>query len=466
MIAKLPPGPRESSLRQALRFGAAPLEYFSELARRYGDTFTLRLPGDPPRVVCSHPEDIRRVLALPPTAYTSRELALPLNLGKRSLLFLDGDEHLADRRLMVPALHGERVTNHVATIEAITAECVAKWPRARSMSLGPELHRITLDVILRCVFGLERGPRVERCARRITEWLDAMLSPTLFSLSILLNPGRMRRFFDAQVERSPLRHGGRRRGVRPWPWQRIADRKAEVMAILEQEIAELRERGAGERCDVLATLIDARYEDGTPMSDATLVDELLTLLVGGHETTATALGWLFAELLLRPDLLARVRDELARECPEGPLEPASLRRLRLLDACILESLRLHPIAPAISRHLVEPLALRECEVPAGALVWASLHLAHTNTDTWSDPLEFRPERFLAGEKPPNTTFLPFGGGRRRCLGMTFAGIEMLVVAATILRRTDLRAVAATRPKAMFRGITIAPGGGLPVIVSA
>lgn len=446
-FAALPPGPSESPLRQALRFGAAPLDYFTELAARYGDTFTLRLPGDPPRVVCSDPEDVRRVLALPPSAYTSRELAIPLNMGARSLLFLDGDEHLADRRLMVPALHGARITEHVPTIQAITSEAIASWPRERPMPLQAALHRITLEVILRCVFGLERGPRVERCAALTSAWLDTMLSPTFFSLSVLLNPGRVRRFFDAQVERSPLRAPGRARTLRPWPWQRIADRKAEVMAILAAEI------------------VAARYENGTPMSDASLVDELLTLLVGGHETTSTALAWLFVDLLGHPDALARVRDELAQACPAGHLEPPAFKRLAYLDACIRESLRLHPIAPAISRHLVEPLTLRRCEVPAGALVWPSLYLAHTNPSTWPDPLAFRPERFLAGkaDKPTSGEYLPFGGGRRRCIGMTFAGLELLVVAAEILQRTDMQWIGPP-PSAAFRGITIAPSGALPVVV--
>lgn len=457
----LPPGPTGSPFAVGARFAAAPFRFLEGCARDHGDTFTLRLPGDPPRVVCSHPEDVKRIFALPADAFTAADVPIPLNLGDRSLLFLDGDAHVADRKLMVPPLHGEHLAGYVATMRELTAEAVQAWPRGRPFPLHTEMQRITLRVILRCVFGLARGPRIERLERVTTEWLDGTLHPAVFFLGVFAGLSRVRRFLEASARRSRAAYPPRPRPWRVLPWQRLGDRKAEVVSILEQEIEACRAAGEG-RTDVLAMLLRARYDDGSPMSDAALVDQLLTLLVGGHETTANSLSWVFRHLLRSPDALARCRAELAEVCPSGELDAASVKRLRYLDACVQEAMRLSPIAPAVTRNLVKPLELRTCVAPAGSIVWAAVYLTHARPDVWPEPLAYRPERFLDA-RPAASEFLPFGGGRRRCIGMAFASLEMVVLLAEILRRADLRLAPDAKPEPILRGITISPADGLRVV---
>ncbi|MSP59199.1 MAG: cytochrome P450 [Myxococcales bacterium] len=460
---ELPPGPDLHPLRQGMRFGASPFGFLDECARRHGDSFTLRLPGDPPRIVCSHPEDVRRIFALEPDHYVSHDVSIPLNLGARGLLFLDGESHLADRRLMVPPLHGDHLEGYARLIQQVTARRIASFRPGDSFAMHPEMQWVTLSVIMTCVFGLAEGHRLERLRHLTTRWLDGTLTPLVFLVSMAVTATRVRRFLDRAAAASQARYP---EGPAPWrllPWQRLADAKAEIIAILEQEIAECRVRPPGDRRDVMALLVSARYEDGRALETGALIDELIMLLVGGHETTANALCWALRHILARPDVLDRLRAELDEAFPGGKVDATKARKLPYLDACIKESMRLTPIAPAVGRSLIKPLPLERGEAPAGTIVWPCIYLTHRRPDLWPAPEEFRPERFLGEAKVSPNHFFPFGGGRRRCIGMAFASLEMQVVLAELLMTCDLALATGSRPTPIMRGITISPADGLRVV---
>ncbi|MEO7331881.1 MAG: cytochrome P450 [Minicystis sp.] len=458
----LPPGPAISSFRQGARFGTNPFAFLEECARAYGDCFTLRLPGDPPRVVCSNPEDVRRIFALEPDRYASHDVSIPLNLGERSLLFLDGDKHLADRRLMVPPLHGEHLDGYGRLMQAIVQRALTDWPRGEPVSFHARMQWVTLSVIMGCVFGIDEEQRLSRLRTLTTEWLDGTLTPLVFLISVAVTASRVRRFLDAEVAKSRDRPD---RGA-PWrflPWQRLADTKSEIERILGEEIDRAKAEGAEGRSDVLAMLVRARYEDGGAMEQASLLDELLTLLVGGHETTANALCWAMMHLLQNPETLAAARAELDAAFPEGAVDPARARKLPYLEACIKESMRLSPIAPAVGRTLTQPLSLTRAEIPAGTILWPCVYLTHRRADLWPEPTRFQPQRFLGEQKLSPNQFFPFGGGRRRCTGMVFAGMEMQIVLAELLLRAELRLAPTTAPAPVMRGITVSPADGLRVV---
>ncbi|MDI1447787.1 cytochrome P450 [Polyangium sp. 6x1] len=458
----LPPGPEEPPFLQAMRFGRDPYAYLEDCVRRYGDVFTLRLPGDPPRVVSSDPAIVRQIFALKPDDYAQGQQSFPMNIGESSLLFLDGDRHHRDRQLMMPHLHGERLRTYATSMCTSTDRVVDCWEPGEQLAIHSELQDITLDVILRCVFGAEDDRRAARIRGPLLTWLNGAMTPALFMASALLNANRVRSLLDGAVRR---RLAGGPVPRRPLlPWEKWGAAKAEVLEYLREDVERCRREGAAGRSDVLALLAEARYEDGALMDVAHVQDELVTLLVGGHETTANTLTWALYHVLSRPEVLAEIRAERERVFSDNPFDPARAGELVYLDACIKEAMRITPIAPAVGRHLKRPMRIREYDIPSDTIVWACIALAHRRADTWGDPARFRPERFLAPGSAPTNHFFPFGGGRRTCLGMAFAGVEMRIVLARILERVELRVPAGANAQAEIRGITITPSRELSVSV--
>ncbi|MDC3961046.1 cytochrome P450 [Polyangium jinanense] len=458
----LPPGPEEPPFLQAMRFGRDPYAYLEDCVRRYGDVFTLRLPGDPPRVVSSDPAIVRQIFALKPDDYAQGKQSFPMNIGENSLLFLDGDRHHRERQLMMPHLHGERLRSYAASMCACTDRVVDRWKPGAELAIHSELQDITLDVILRCVFGAEDDKRAARIRGPLLTWLNGAMTPALFFASALLNANRVRAMLDTVVRR---RLAGGPVPRRPLlPWEKWGAAKAEVLEYLREDVERCRKEGTAGRSDVLALLSEARYEDGGLMDMEHVQDELVTLLVGGHETTANSLTWALWHVLSRPEVLAEIRAERKRVFGDNPFDPARAGELVYLDACIKEAMRITPIAPAVGRHLRRPMRIREYEIPSDTIVWACVALAHRRTDTWGDPARFRPERFLEPGAAPTNHFFPFGGGRRTCLGMAFAGVEMRIVLGRILERVELRITPGSNAQAEIRGITITPSKALEISV--
>ena len=449
-MTTLPPGPGIPRVLQLLQWVRRPLPFMEECARAYGDCFTIGfpgLPGAPARsrrptfVFFSHPEAIREIFTGDGEGLHAGEANSFLEplLGEHSLLFLDGSRHLRERRMMQPPFHGERMQAYGEVMRDITASVVDGWPVARPFPIHREMQRITLEVILRTVFGLDEGPRLTRLRDLLVTLLDRATKPHVLLLQVDLGP---------------------------WsPWGRLVRIGREVDQILFAEIARCRAERSSTRTDVLSMLVAARDENGQPMTDQELRDEMFTLLVAGHETTATSLAWAFHRLLANPEVLERIRDELQGVTGGGSLEPSRVASLEYLDAVVKETLRLNPILPVVARRLVTPMRIGGRDLPAGVLATPCIYLAHRRPDVWPNPARFDPTRFV-GLRPSPYSFLPFGGGVRRCLGMAFALYEMKVVLAEVLRRVTLRAAPGHQVRVVRRSITLAPSEGMPVVVDA
>jgi len=426
----LPPGPSAPALVQISRWIVHPLRLLDECHRRYGDVFSLRAPGEGTFVVVSDPELIKRVFAADPDTLLAGEgnrTILEPMLGKHSLLTLDRAEHLRQRRLLLPAFHGERLQAFTSVMREITEASLDTWPVNTPFSLHPMMQSITLDVILRTVFGLANPERHSALRTTLVEMLEVATNPWLLFPGILgLDPFKV-------------------------PWLRLTKLKNAVDAALYKIIEERRHATSGD--DVLSMMLEARDEQGRPMTDIELRDELVTLLLAGHETTATALAWTFDRLLTHPHVHERLRSELA--AGKGD---------EYIDAVIRETLRVRPIGPLVGRVAAKPYQLGTWSLPVGTRIAPSIYLAGRRPDAYPNPDRFIPERWL-GVKPDPYTWLPFGGGTRRCIGMAFAQLEMRIVLQTIVPRATLRLAGSAAP-VVRRGVTLAPAGGTPVVLSA
>jgi cytochrome P450 len=420
---------------QLVEFARRPLEWLEACERRYGDPFTARLPGHGTFVFAAAPGLIKQILTGDDEvlhAGKANAMLEPL-VGRHSVLLLDGAPHLRQRRLLSPPLRGERMQAYAGLIAEIAAAEVARMPRAGAFSLHGHMQAIALDVILRAVFGVEEGAHMSALRRLILEVLEP--PPALLTF---VPP----KYLD--IPFSPFRTFLRRRAA-------LASALREVMAV--------RRAAGGGGADILSLLLAARDVDGRPMSDEELVDELVTMLAAGHETTATALSWTFACVLEHPAVETRLRDEIAG----AAANPAALAALPWLDAVVKETLRLRPIVPDVVRKLQAPMRFAGFDLPAGVSLAPCIHLAHRRADVYPEPERFRPERFL-DLRPDPYAWLPFGGGIRRCLGMAFALYEMKIVIGVVLARLRLRLDRPGTVRVIRRSVTLAPRGGTRVRV--
>jgi cytochrome P450 len=411
--------------------------------REYGPTFTIRLP---PRdiVFFTEPEDIKRIFAARGDEMHAGEFNALLRpiVGPSSVLLLDEQEHMRHRKLLLPPFHGERMRVYGETMQSIAARDVATWPLGEPFALHAHMQAITLDIILRTVFGLEEGAELAGLRDRIRTLLGRGELPVSVPILALLAgaPGRERRA--------------------PFSWL-LVDRRRTDSLIYKQIAARRAAAGKGEHTDVLSLLLAARDEEGNPLTDAEVRDELMTTLAAGHETTATALCWAFEQILSEPRVEARLREEIDGVSKGGVPKPEDVARLEYLDATLREVLRLRPILPLVGRVLTKPATIGGRALPAGTAVAACIYLAHRNPRTYPSPEAFQPERFLGAREEPST-WLPFGGGIRRCLGAAFAFYEMKLVTATILAERRLRLVAGAPARVVRRAITFSPEHGTRV----
>ena len=321
---------------------------------------------------------------------------------------------------------------------------------------------MTFQVILRCVFGFLDGPVAERLTTLMLQWMDASLSTPVAVLGMAVGPGRVRQALaDAATTLEP--------GDTPWlPHRRIAALRVEIVEILRGEVRAVRgapaEARAGRR-DVLAMLAAATYEDGTQMDEDHVVDELITLLVGGHETTASSLCWALQHLTTQPAVVRRLQDEVDGLVAGGGAIASDAHRLPLLDSFIRESMRLAPIATAVPRRPTRAWSIGDYTVPAGTMIWPAVYLLHRDPDLWAQPDAFVLDRFV-DQKVPRHHYLPFGGGRRQCLGMAFAMHEIKLVLARVLQRVTLEATGPADDRPLFKGITVYPADGAPFRAAA
>ena len=412
-----------------------PLAYLERLRSRYGTPVTVRFPGAPPFVLISDPDQIKELFRAPPDVLHPGEGARVLEpvVGLNSVILLDEDPHLEQRKLLLPAMHGEKMARLTGLMEEVTAREIASWPRDSATALHPRFQRLTLEIILRAVFGLDEGERLDALRGSLERQLAFGDKP----ISLVPPPpeSRLRTLLE--------NHG---------PFAPFARMQQESDALLYGLIEERRGDHEG-RDDILSMLIEAKHEDGSPMSDEEMRDELMTMLVAGHETTASTLAWCFEALSRHPNVVERLREEI--ESGEGD---------DYLTAVIHETMRRRPVLPnAEPRFVKKPFELGGRTYPPGVALVANVYLVHHDPKIYPQPYAFRPERFL--EEPPGTyTFIGFGGGRRRCLGASFAMVEMKIVIRELLESCAIESVGGAPERPKRRNITIKPGDGARVML--
>jgi cytochrome P450 len=425
----LPPGPRLPKAVQTAGFIFGGTRFLEACRRRYGNTVTFRTLFDSPFVMVFDPAVVKQLFQGSGGQLHAGEANAMLGpiVGERSVLLLDEADHLRHRRLMLPPFHGRRLEAYAESMEQATDLEIESWPVGREFRLLETMQSLTLRVIVRAVFGYEPGPDEEELRRR----LRAMIEPLARTRGMFL------RFLLSRLrgdQSSPLEFVARRDAVDELIYAEIARRRADS--------------SLAKRDDVFSALLLASDEEGEGLSDREVRDELVTLLLAGHETTATGLAWTFDLLLHAPAVHARA------------LEGDD----RYLDAVTKEALRIRPVIPGVGRVVRgEPLRLDGHEIPTGVEINPSIRIIHRRSDLYAEPGAFRPERFLEPDPPDTYTWIPFGGGPRRCLGASFALMEMRVVLRRVLQRTALRPADPELDKIQFRVITQAPRNGVRVI---
>lgn len=431
----LPPGPRAPALLQTWAWAKEPLRYLEGARRTFGPVFTSRLVGFPPLVHFSEPDAIRDVFTGPAAdlfAGEANRVLLPV-LGPESVLLLDGEKHFAARKVLLPPFHGQRMGAYSESMWSIAERHIRSWPHDRPFAAYPRLAALTLDIILKTVFGTDSGAEETLLRERLTRLLSEIVSPILLLPALQKNLGPLTPWAGLMALRDAI--------------------DLQIKALIERRREALSQ--GEEHPDVLSLLLRATHDDSTPLATGELRDQLMTLLVAGHDTVATALAWACFHLVKHPLIHEKCRSEADLDSVRAGAEAT------WIDATIKEALRLTPVLPIVARRLQKDMTIGGVRLPAGVRAAPNIHLAHREPSAWPDPETFDPRRFI-GTKVSPYSFLPFGGGSRRCLGMAFSLFEMRIVLAVLLRERDLR-TASDRLVAERRGVVFTPSQGMPLL---
>ncbi|MEH2070552.1 MAG: cytochrome P450 [Nostoc sp.] len=442
----LPDGPLLPRWLRMVKFISQPIKYVDDFAKIYGDTFTIKSSrSDNAIVYFSKPEALEQIFTADSSYFEvgRGNTGLGFLLGDRSFMLTDGVRHQRQRQLLAPPFHGERMRAYGEDIRKVTRQVSHDWQIGKPFKIRESMQEITLRVILQVVFGLEEGERFEELRRSLSDLLDFMTSPLMSSA-----------FFFRFMQKD----------FGTWsPWGWILRQRQKIDRLIYGLIRERRAESDKNRQDILSLMMAARYDDGQGMSDEELHDELMTLLVAGHETTASALTWAFYWI----DSLPEVREKLLREletfCVNSDL--SIIAKLPYLTAVCQETLRIYPITMnAFLRIVKTPIEIMGYKLPQGTVILPSIYLAHHRQEVYPQPNQFKPERFLGRQYSPYE-YLPFGGGNRRCIGMAFAQYEMKIVLATVLSEFQLSLTNKRPVRPVRRGLTIAAPAGMRMIVT-
>ena len=433
----LPDGPKSPRFVQLIQFITDPVTYLDKCAKQYGDIFTAQIGM--PVVMISHPQAVQEVLNS--NAFHAPGKAnsfLKPIIGEQSMIMFSGERHKRSRQLLMPPFHGERMRNYAQLICDIAADVASKWSVDRPFVARSAMQEVTMRVILQAVFGMDDGPRLQQLRPVLASFLDITGSPLRANI-----------LFVKWLQQD----------WGSWsPWGRMKQQRGKIDDLIYAEIEERRLQPDASRTDILSLMMAARDENGQPMTDEELRDELMTLLFAGHESTATALAWAFYWIHHLPSVRQKLLQELD-SLGENP-DPMEISRLPYLSAICQETLRIYPVGTqTFARQVLTPVELMGHQLEPGTPVFASIYLTHRREDLYPEPLQFKPERFLERQFSPYE-YLPFGGGSRRCIGLALAQLEMKLVLATILRDFDLVLAEKKPVQAKRRGVTLAPGGGV------
>ncbi len=439
---KLPNGPQTPKLVQMLQWIVSPMSFMETCAKRYGDIFTLQLNN--PVVFVSNPQALQQILSSDTKEFeTPSDWNTPFEpmLGKHSVITLTGEAHRRQRQLLLPPFHGDRMRTYGQVIGDIAEQIISQWQVDKPFDVRSAMQGITLRAIMQAVFGLYDGSR----AQELEKVLVAMLENRSALQVVIL-------YFPAlQQDLGPLTS-----------WGTFLRHREQVNQLLYAQIQEHREHPDPSRTDILSLLITATDEAGESMTDVELRDELMTLLVAGHETTATALAWALYWIHKLPEVRQKLLEELDT-LGDNP-DPSAIFKLPYLNAVCCETLRIYPVGMLTFPRVVRtPVSLSGFELEPGTVLLGSIYLTHQREDLYPEPKQFKPERFLERQFSPYE-FLPFGGGARRCIGMAFAQFEMKVVLAKILSQLELELIdnGDVRPKR--RGLVTGPDRSIQLVV--
>lgn len=440
---KFPDGPKTPRFIQTIQGIFQPRKYLEQRVLKYGDIYTSKFSGFPAQVVVSNPQAIQEIFTADSKLFESgsgNTIFQPL-VGDSSLLLMDGERHLHQRRLLMPPFHGERMRTYGDLICNLTTETISNWEIGKTFSARAVMQEISLRVILRAVFGVDEGEGFEKLRVLFKEMLDSFNSPLTSSVLFI---------------KALQQDWG------PWSlWGRFLRKRQQIDELLYGEIRERRSENNVEREDIMSLLMSARDEEGQGMTDVELRDELMTLLFAGHETTATALAWALYWIHILPEVREKLLNELEGI---GTKDLVEIPRLPYLNAVCSETLRIYPVGWfTLARTLKAPLRILDYEFPAGTMFSPCIYLIHHRPDIYPEPNSFKPERFLERQFSPYE-FLPFGGGNRRCIGMAFALFEMKLVLATVLSQYTLASADKRPVEPTRRGLSFAPSTGVRMIV--
>lgn len=444
----LPIGPQTPSLLQTVQLIAQPTQFLDTCRERYGDAFTTRVLGlnSPPVVFFGDPQAIQEIFTLPSSKLDFRKATHvfePL-MGEQSIILQEGRSHQRLRQLMMPPFHGDRMRSYGQLICDITEQAIAGWTTGSIVSIHNVMPQITLQIILQVVFGIEPGLRYQQLEKLLSSLLEDITTPLYSSL-----------FFFPPLQKD----------FGAWsPWGHFLRRRQQIDALIYAEIAERRQRADASRTDILSLLMSAHDENGEPMSDAELRDQLVSLLLLGYETTAAVLTWAFYWIHSSASVCNTLQREL--DTAGDDIKPEAMAQLPYLTAVCAETLRVNPIALICTpRRALEPLQLAGYHFDTGTILVPCIYLAHRRPEVFPEAMQFKPDRFLNQKFSPYE-YLPFGGGARGCIGMAFSMFEMKLVLATILSRYQLTLVDPRPVRPVRRGITIVPSGGVPVAITS
>lgn len=445
---KLPDGPQTPLWLETIQFILRPVEFLEARQEQYGDAFTIGDRNHSPVVYLSHPQAIKEIFSADPSLFDTGRAQKPLVqplFGEQSLALLDGEPHQRQRRLLMPPFHGERMRAYGQLFCDITQQELGQWTIGKVFPVRLLMQEITLHAILSAVFGIHQGQRYESLRQLLTSYLDSIGSA--LSASFLFFPVLRRDFGSVS------------------PWGRFVRLRQQIDQLLNNEIQERRQSIEKEdRTDILSLLLMDRDEAGQPMTDVEMRDQMLTLLVAGYETTATALTWALYWIHRLLDVKSKLLSEIETLSPDA--DPSAIARLPYLTAVCQETLRIYPVIVATPNRILNfPLKIMDYEFAPGTALIPCIYLTHQREDLYPQPKHFKPERFLDRQFSPYE-YLPFGGGSRACIGMAFAMFEMKLALATIVSRLQLTLVDRGPVKPIRRGLTIAPPDSLQMIVTA
>lgn len=460
-----PPGPRRSRLRQLIDMVKEPYGFYQKSYREFGPISSVHLMGQPKWVLVGDPKAVKMIFKSTADEFHGDSEGVKYLVGPKTVLFLNGEEHRRERRVMNAPFKHERMAIYAERMIESASDVIDGLRPGDQLVALELMQKITLRVIVECIFGVSDPKQRDRLQHLLADHMHSMQNGALMASGLAIGGDRLRAILQAgtRLFATPFRDDDPPPAENPI--RRFFETRSEILDILRSELRKAKSGARGDRDDVLAMLASAHYEDGVEMSDDSRMDELFALLIGGHETTAITLAWALHYVARDPAMARKLRDELDGIFGDGPVDAVGIERAKYLHAVIDETLRIRPVAAAVPRKTMQDLDLGGYHVPAGTNTIPCAAILHFREDLWPEPETFRPERFL-DKRPSPFHFLPFGGGSRACLGRPFAVMEMRVVLAEMVRRLDLSPGkgAATVPAQL--GILAGPSDGVPIRVDA